>query len=371
MTLIAGFMNHECPILMGDLLTSNTSESDTEMVLPTLGRISSKHLSKGNYRPSNLRQKVNHLSPQLAIAWAGRKVYAQSFMRELIRVGLHNDPEREAILDVYNGICGQGDESIIGIYRNGKEMCLFGFNALAMEAPDEFSWFQAAGTGYLGLMSVMSNFDATVTSGQLNKLEKGIAAAVNIGTALLANEITTALPLQDLYGAGYEILRPLGSGLAKYTGLTYTFWRSEEKEPGEWRLQPFPFLATNYSYQGDILVIRSVRISPNVGVNSCRIDSDELHVVTPIYGPADYKKMVGYTPASLNSQRMCNIFLWRNCHGLTDAFATYGHYANQPPPLIWTNEFSKNEGIDINLEFVKASIIKIAMQGGSVTQQGD
>ena len=360
MTLIAGFMNDECPIIMGDILISNSTESDKELVFPTVGKVSAKHLSKGQYRPSKLRQKVNLLSPQLAIAWSGRRIYAQSFMRELIKAGLHKNPSREAMHDIYNDICSQGEESIIGIYRNGKEICLFGFNALTMEAPDQFSWFQAAGTGYLGLLKLISDMDATVTSGVPNKLDKGIATAVHIITALLSAEIMTAIPLQDLYGAGYEILHPLGSRLAKFTGLSYIFWHAEEKEPGNWRLQPFPFLVNNYSYQDDILVIRSVRISSHVNANSCKIDSDELHVVTPLYRDTDYSEIVGYSPTSLNSQYSCNIFLWKNHHDSMGAFSTYGRYANQSPPLRWTNEFNRNEGIDVNLEFVKNSMIKIA-----------
>jgi hypothetical protein len=359
MTLIAGFMSDECPIVMGDILISNNTESAQEMVFPTVGRVLAKHLSNGLHRPSKFLQKVNLLSPQLAIAWSGRRIYAQTFMRELIKARLHINPSREVMRDIYNGICVPGPESIIGIYRDGKELCLFGFNALTMEAPDQFTWIQAAGTGYLGFLKAISNTDAAVTSGVPNKLDKGIATAVRIITALLSDEIMTGIPLQDLYGAGYEILHPLGSHLAKFTGLSYVFWRSEEYEPGNWRLS-VPFLVNNYSYQKDILVIRSVRISSHAKANSCKIDSDELHVVTPLYSDADYGEIVDYTPASLNTPYSCNIFLWKNHQGSTGAFSSYSRHANQSPPLIWTNEFKNNEGVDVNLEFVKTSMIEIA-----------
>ena len=41
---------------------------------------------------------------------------------------------------------------------------------------------------------------------------------------------------------------------------------------------------------------------------------------------------------------------------------TFGHYATESPPIIWRNEFTKNEGVDITLEFMKDSISKIALQ---------
>ncbi len=75
--------------------------------------------------------------------------------------------------------------------------------------------------------------------------------------------------------------------------------------------------------------------------------------------PDDIKN---YSPASFNSQFVCNIFLWQNFKGHKGMFATFGHYNNQSRPIIWTNEFTKNEGIDVNIQFLKSSISKIALQ---------
>ena len=363
MTLIAGFFKDECPILMGDLLVSAPDNSDTEIVFPTIGKISNKHLSNGKYRPTRLCQKVNLLSPKLAIAWAGTKIYAGCFMREIIAANLHNNPTRDSLREVFNRIGGQGRIFIIGVYRNGKEMCIFDFNARPIDPPvPGFGWFKAEGSGYGTLLGVVSNLGSSViTSGQPNKLDSGISTAVLISTELISQEIQTALPLQNLFGAGYEILHPLGSDLVKFCDLTYLFWRAEEEAQGIWRILPFPFLASKYTYHGDILVIRSVRVSSNIGTVSCKIDSDELHVIKPLYRSVRDEELVGYTPASLNSKQMCNVFLWKNHRGDTGAFATYGHYATQSPPVIWSNEFKSNEGVDINAQFVQSSISKIAL----------
>jgi len=364
MTLIAGFFKEECPILMGDLLLSTTDTSDKEIVFPTIGRISNKHFSKREYRPSSFCQKVNLLSPKLAIAWAGEKSYAESFMREVMSANLHNKPTRDSLREVFNRIGGKGKLFIIGIFRNGKEMCLFDFDAWSLDPPvPGFGWFKAIGTGYETLLDVVSGLgnNSVITSGQPNKLDRGISIAVHISTALLSQEIQTAMPLQNLFGVGYEILHPFGRDLAKFFDLTYLFWRVEEEAREKWKLLPFPFLASNYSYHGDILVIRTVRVSSNISTNSCKIDSDELHMVTPIYRSVCDGEFVGYAAASLNSKWICNIFLWKNYNDDMGAFATYGHYATESPPVIWSNEFESNEGLEINLQFVKSSISKIAL----------
>ncbi len=351
---------------MGDLLISTPDNSDKEIVFPTIGKISRKHFSRREYRPTGFSQKVNLLSPNLAIAWAGTKLYAQCFIREVMEAGLHNNPARDALQDVFKRIEGQGKVSIIGVYRNGKEMCLFEFGSQSVTLPDSsFGWFKAMGTGYASLLKTVSTLESNVTSGQPNKLENGISVAINLTVALLSLEVQTAVPLENLYGAGYEILHPLGSGLAKLCDLTYLFWREEEESFGVWRLIPFPFLASCYSYYEDVLIIRSVRLSSNGQSASCKIESDELHTILPIYRSVREEEFVGYAPASLNTKRMCNIFLWRNYCGEQGAFSSYGYYGTGSPPLIWTNEFKDNPGIDINKQFVQSSISMILSRASS------
>jgi hypothetical protein len=361
MTLIAGFYREKCPVLMGDLLISSSDNTDMEICLPTVGRISNSHLTYMGHRPTSLCQKVNLLSPQLAIAWADKKLYARAFMQEIINTNLHHNPTYDSLRRIFNEIEGQGNLNIIGIYRNGHEMCIFDFNARSINTNvSGFEYIKAAGTGYDAFSDFIPSLeDSIATSGQLNKLEKGIATAVNFSTALLGQEIESLISLNTLYGAGYEIAHPLGSGLAKFCNITYLFWSAKEEIQNRWTLLPFPFLSSNYSYHKDILIIRSVRIS-GMSPGRCRIDSDELHVIKPIYRIVSENELIGYMPASLNCNYLCNVFLWENYQGHRGAFATFGSYSTEPPPVIWENEFKSHEGIKINKRFVEESISKIA-----------
>jgi hypothetical protein len=253
--------------------------------------------------------------------------------------------------------------SIIGLYRDGVEMRIFDFESWPVDFPyPGFRYFKAAGSGYGTLLGMIPELPEGIPSGNLNKLEKGIATAVHLSTSLLSQEILSQLSIHELFGVGYEIAHPLGDGLAKFSNLTYVFWTAEEVDSGNWRMLPFPFLTFNYSYRGDTLIIRSVRVSSMPNSNKCIIDSDELHAISPIQRTMNPNELKDYSPASLNSEWICNVFLWKNCHGHSGVFSTFGHYPNQSSPIIWTNEFSKNESIDVNMQFIKTSISKIALQ---------
>ena len=367
MTLIAGYFKDGCHILMGDLLVSDENQADKEFVFPTVGKISKRELLNGNFSPSHLCQKVILTSPKLAISWANKKIYAKSFVKSIIDANVHNNPSYEALLDIYNEIVGQGNMSIIGLYRDGAEMRIFDFESWPVDPPDPgYRYFKAAGSGYGTLLGVIPELHEEITSGSVNNLEKGIATAVHLSTALLSQEIISQLSLRDLFGVGYEILHPLGSGLAKFNNLTYVFWTVEEVDSRNWRMLPFPFLTFNYSYKRDILIIRSVRASSVPNSNSCKIDSDEIHAISPIQRILNPDELKDYSPASLNSEWICNIFIWKDCQNHMGTHATFGRYTNQTSPIIWKDEFSKNAGINVDTQFIKTSISKVALHASEM-----
>ena len=263
---------------MGDLLVSDEDKSDREFVFPTVGKVLKRDLLNGNYSPSHLCQKVILISPKLAICWANKKIYAISFIKEIIDANAHNNPSQELLSAIYNDIGGQGNISIIGLYRNGIEMRIFDLESWPVDPPySGFSYFKAAGSGYGTLLDIIPKLGMGVPMGNLNKLERGISTAVHLTASLLSQEILSQLSLKELFGVGYEIAHPLGASLAKFGNLTYVFWSVEEEDLGRWRMLPFPFLTFNYSYNEDILIIRSVRASSIPNNNACKIDSDESY----------------------------------------------------------------------------------------------
>ena len=221
MTLIAGFKMVDCPILMGDILLSNNLETAKELTIPTVGKIFSDSLKNGIYQPSAFSQKVNLLSPQLALAWSGNLGQAKEFMGQVIGAKIHKDPSREAIIEIFNDLT-LDDLCIIGLLRDDKNKpILFDINCERVDVRDsEFRWFKAGGSGYSRLQDTVSNMGSRHSSGTVNQFEYGVAATIQISTNLLSTELRTGFTLHELFGAGYEILHPLSNGLAKFTDLT-------------------------------------------------------------------------------------------------------------------------------------------------------
>ena len=224
MTLIAGFFRDGCPALMGDLLVSDEDPLDREFVFPSVGRVSKRDLANGNHSPSHPCQKAILISPKLAICWANKKIHAKSFIKEIINANAHINPSHELLSAIYNDIDGQGNISIIGLYRNGIEMRIFDFDSWPVDPPyPGFSYFKAAGSGYGTLLDIIPQLGMGVPIGNLNKLERGISTTVHFSTSLLSEEIISQLSLKELFGVGYEIVHPLGANLAKFNNLTYVF----------------------------------------------------------------------------------------------------------------------------------------------------
>jgi hypothetical protein len=97
-------------------------------------------------------------------------------------------------------------------------------------------------------------------------------------------------------------LHALGSEITKFADLSYLFWNVKEVEPSRFGINPAPLLAMKYSYQGDLLIIRTVRLSAPREPFSTRVDSDELHVIKPIYRKLEEQELLGYRPAAMNAR---------------------------------------------------------------------
>jgi hypothetical protein len=358
MTLIAGFRRNECPILMGDILISNNTESSTMLTFPTVGKISPDSLKNGIYRPSEFNQKVNLLSPHLALAWSGNLLEAKEFMAQIVGAGFHNDPSRERIIEIYNDLAPE-DLSIIGLSYDAENITLFEKNSVKVNVHDSsFDWFQAGGTGYKRLLDAIPKKHSQHVKGSPNKLEYGIYTAISFTTHLLSLELYTGITLYELFGAGYEILHPYRNGLAKFTDLTYYFWNAEERAPGKWNLSS-PFLAMKYSYHKDVLVIRSMSLRDG---DTSKVWNDELCVIKPIYRIVGDEELVGYNPVSLNSRFISNSFFCKNFKGELDVFSDFIRYSEETSPVIWNNEFGLNAGVEISQEFLKEMQTKISLK---------
>ncbi|GEM_PF-4533345 len=361
MTLIAGFKKEKCTVLFGDILLSSPSPNP-ELILPTVGKISKKDISSVKYKPSSLCQKINLLGHQLAIAFSGDAFDAHFLLNAIIKDKLHEKisryPTRDvcnAIMELYEAINNHKKLSIIGMCKDGKQTAIFGrqFRSIEKKFDPSFDFFAVAGSGFDKFSEFVLPNLPSVPPGANDDMYV-ILLALGFTTTLLAEELHTRDTLQNLFGAGYEIIHPLGRGFAKLDTVTYLFWRAVETKKNRWILR-FPFLACNYSYYNDILIIRSVRMS---SAKLGRIESDELHDVHPLYKTSKPEDLLDYTPKSLNTNYMCNTFAWQNYFGRA-GYLSFVTHSKKKSPVVWKNEFRKDGSVEIEDEFLKDCIVKI------------
>ena len=362
MTIIAGFFQDGCPILFGDLLVSSKDNAEMELFFPTVGKISTSDLLNGELRPSGLCQKIILVSPKLVIAWSGTKFYAKCFIEDIVKANCHEHPTRDLLTNIYNYKDGYGDDtSFICMYKNGVEMGIFGLDSLPVYCQNEqFSYFSAAGTGYVKLSDIVSDMKIEAESGEPNKLERAIASSMVFSTSLLSQEIVNPLSLKQLFGVGYEVAHPLKSELAKFRDVTYNFWYAEESRLGSWDIFPTLFLSFKYSYIGDILIIRSIKLTQGSNDLTYNIERDGFRAIPPVHRKLNPEELLNYSPQTMNSKWMCNVFIWRNLKGKMGFKAGFSHYSTVSPPIVWMNEFKDGPHVSIDLTFLESSLRQIA-----------
>src|SRR5262249_4793826 len=97
---------------------------------------------------------------------------------------------------------------------------------------------------------------------------------------LMCDEVSNLESLQNAYGGGYEIvLYDKDAGFYKLDNIAYLFWHAHIFDDDEIRISPKPLRLCQYSYSGDLLVIRSVSFKDLGGIKS--IDVNEF-IAPPI-----------------------------------------------------------------------------------------
>jgi hypothetical protein len=349
MTLISTFQINNCPILVGDLLISEESDKNNLLNTPTKSNLLLSDTKMRIFRPVGLRQKVNLLSPDLAIAWSGNMDEAVSFYNQVIGSGICKKPSRELLVEIYHDLDNPSELSLIGMLKNESGIQSFWINAEKHSTPHpQIQNIVCAGSGQEGFLSYINNIDFNVSSGTPNNLTIAISHVIGIISALFASEIETSVTLKNLYGAGYEIVHPFGDHLTKFSDITYIFWHIDIQKD-QVITEMAPRLAMKYSYYGDILAIRSAHISEN------KILHEDLHIINPIYS----SKMKGQLikPASLNSNYICSVFE-TNLNEHVQCFTQVSRVSEKTRPIIFNDNEQGLNDIDINEDFYKSCINK-------------
>jgi len=254
-TLIAAFAVNKVPIIIGDVLVSATRPTDKSIPLPGSGQPS--HNFAGDFQAVGLTQKVNVISDNLIVAWAGPKIVASTFVRELKRAMLSiSSPSWEYVNRVIEKLKKEElsirlakNFSFVLLYRDHKHVLIDGHN-MRMEKVEGFESLLVAGSGSEAFIHLLKSVGGS-SNGEMPEWVKTAHTVISLTTNLWSLDITSQINIYHGFGGGYEIGTRIGDGLGKVGDILLA---AVEVDATGWvRVNP---RLTKLDYLDDHLVIR-------------------------------------------------------------------------------------------------------------------
>jgi len=287
MTVIASFVVNGCPVIIGDLLISGTTDSEHTIHLPTIGSIENIFTEGCEYVPTGLLQKVVVIDENLVIAWAGSVVGAKTALSEIKLAHSRNRFTPDSLWQFIQEMENDPDYdeiALICMIGDGDKIDRFGLRATYLTL-GSFEEIFVAGSGserFLRSLNQMNNKDLT----KLDQTAAAIAVAMNIFGFLLFDEMAPPSEhglhsLFEYFGSGYEIATFIERKITKIDDIIFTFWLAEIVDEGAMLRLP-PLRMYKYYYIDDCLYLYSLTLS----IKSLSVDQsipDEFDMKKEIY----------------------------------------------------------------------------------------
>lgn len=286
MTVISSFAVGGFPILFGDLLVTGSIPEDRKVAVPSLGEVQDFFGNSG-WAVSALRQKVNLISNNFAIAWSGSYVGARRAITELRQ---RSSTTELTYADILHYLDNESElknhpASFIGLIFVDGRLRMFRWNAEELQS-------QSLGTVYLSGSGshVIHEFSSLLgemkmqSTGEANVPEQAVASALTLGGMLLQSEYRggdIAPTLLNMFGGGYEIAFFSDGLIQKLAEVTYIIWEADLSQDGI--SLSHPLLVIKQAYAGDFLLIRSVRIQSVVDSMILQIFDEQGHIIGPLF----------------------------------------------------------------------------------------
>lgn len=313
MTVVATLSVENCPIIIGDLLLSGLENPEKICYIPSIGDTSEVFPIGSGYTIVGVRQKINIISENLVIGWAGSEIEAQSILTEILKKGQNDlftlDSLRaffeEATTWIRQGV------NFVGFIKESRGIRQFYYsweNQVLLFDSQSFGEVQLCGTGSRDVKSYLEQFSNPLTAkmGKPNLLEKAVSSALQMTGYFLQNEITSYSNLYEWYGGGYEVATFFDKKFQKIDDITYLFWQAKvSRERIDLTL---PSKAFKYSYLKDILIVRSVTLDHG-NERNITVSDDSIHIIGPAYRHLKEQELKLLNPPDLNSKFICNYIL--------------------------------------------------------------
>lgn len=249
---------------------------DVTTSIPSIHQVNSHIANNSKLRVIGLRQKVNLISKQVCVAWAGTYIYARAFIKYLKQHCSNSKmslAEYNKIIDAYPAT-DLGDLSIISYFHDGR-----GFGRRYINAPlfelEGFHDLQVAGTGTPTFIQAIEFLAATRLSGEYLSLGDALSRAISFTSYAFGNQILTGNGVIEGWGGAFEIAYPLEDRFEKLSNVLHLTWIVREQNNGKLEANCIPiFIKLNYQDERLIILVADYQD---------KSEGDRLYVIDPLF----------------------------------------------------------------------------------------
>ncbi len=282
MTVILGFKIGTLPILIGDIVISGLETPETVAVIPTVVNSQVIFPEGSGWTITNLKQKVNIISNNLMIAWAGDYVAAKYVISELKRLSESQQLTKESIHiffteEVIQHIGRQQNVVFIGCVANSDVFDFFDY-AFGLDVQklnhSRYGEMMICGTGLCDVQEILETISRQSTRDNMSEFDNAVIETITLCGYLMARDSQSLL---SFFGGGYEIATFLEDKFSKIEDYSYLYWLFREDLNG--KIDLFS-KAYKTAYSNDILLIYSIQVKQIE--QASELDKSKNYTVFPI-----------------------------------------------------------------------------------------
>jgi hypothetical protein len=277
MTIIFGFSTGDYPLLIGDVLLSGGIGNGPQS-LPTIGPVPYSLATEFGVRIAGVRQKINILHDNLALAWSGNFLAAYALAKKLKQHVNDNALSTEGIAGIIKE--GSDDLACILLVVEGQRTSLLWQNVQSIELT-QFKHVRFAGSGSNYFIKTIKTLDASKPVSDAPGAFQPIGTALTIASQCVGREMFTLNTLMESWGGAIEICFPVDGKLQKLDNVAFLQVIYDADEPSEdFTFAPRVLLNRYYA---DRLVCRAIsfRVSDD-NADKLLVDSDEITLIEPL-----------------------------------------------------------------------------------------
>ncbi|WP_313704576.1 hypothetical protein [Massilia sp.] len=310
MTLIASYVIDGFPLVFGDLLiTGEVSSHERPVAVPAQGEVQAFFGNFG-WGISGLTQKVNIVSENCVIAWAGSWLGARIAISGLRDLAKQKDLTASSIISFLAADPDLKNHSahFVGLVSQEEGLCMFQYGAEAFQS-ESLGTVYVAGSGAEAIREFSTIFSGMATNarGAVTNAAMGISKSLMMGGLLLQAELHggySAPTLRNMFGGGYEIAYYADGRMQKVPEVTFLFWdvRLTRNDSDIF----LPFLVVKQAYIGDYLLMRSIRFGESHDKLTPNVLDEQRHVVAPIFASENRPTEVQLRSLAFASRLLCH-----------------------------------------------------------------